>query len=151
MIEKKHLRQHSLRVLLLALALGFSASGCTWARIVVNERVKTLDPSFIVEGQTTWREVLRRLGPPTSQPSDRSLIYSSSDQRVTEFGGGLFLWLPFHWSDQQQVYALLVEFDDNGVVTGVYRTERGTIRPPFQGERKRRPATTTRIEGGNSS
>lgn len=115
-----------------------TAAGCTLQRTVMNWKARELDPSFIVVGQTTYYEVLTRLGPPTGRPSRRYLRYTASDRRTSAFQFRvLFLRLPFRWSDQQRTKELQVEFDDKGFASGVYESEMSTVRPPLQGEEVR--------------
>ena len=95
---------------------------------------------FIEIGQTTFLEVLRELGPPTSRPSRRHLKYTATDRRTCGFRlRVMFLLLPFKWSDEQRAEELQVEFDPDGVVSGVYKSWMNSVRPPLQGEEIRPP------------
>ena len=136
----------SLRARLLVVLAGSLLTGCSFHRIVINDGVRYLDPSFITVGETTWRDVLKEFGPPrTGAPSLtsslRHLKYSCVDTRVTRLDLAYWLHLPFNWSDEQEVDELLVEFDEKGVVSGVFRSGGDTIRPPLQGEGSRLPLT----------
>ena len=139
------------RVGLLIFGACVLVTGCSFHRTVINEGVRDLDPSFIVVGKTTWLEVLKRFGPPNSDPSTRHLKYTCSDSRSTEFEGGYVLQLPYLWSDDQLVEELLVEFDTRGVVSDAYRIKRHVVRPPFQGEGSRQATVTTQLARGSGS
>jgi hypothetical protein len=130
-----------------ACLLLVAGSGCTLQRTVTNWRVRDLDPSFIEVGRTTFLEVLRELGPPTSRPSRRHLKYAAIDERTCRFRlRALFLMLPFRVSDKQRVEELQVEFSPDGVVTGVYKSWMDVVRPPLQGEEIRPPYIISALE-----
>lgn len=162
----------SLRARLLVVLAGSLLTGCSFHRTVVNDGVRYLDPSFITVGKTTFREVLKEFGPPRTWRTDmgqlgpplagpdnlgdfgvpsptssiRHLKYSCADTRVTRLDLAYWLHLPFNWSDEREVEELLVEFDEKGVVSGVFRSLRDTIRPPLQGEGSRLPLITENLE-----
>jgi len=150
--------RRSIPIHLAVLILVASLSACAFDRTQVNEQYLGMDTSSIEVGKTTWREVIRELGPPsptvsTENPLEyvslRHLKYSSTDRRSTSFLFGYLLIMNFDWSDQQPVEELIVEFDDNGVVSGVWRTYNDTIRPPLQGEGSREEQVTYDHSGGD--
>ncbi len=151
----------SLPCLMLTL-MWLPTAGCTFHRTVVNEHVRTLDPSALEIGETTWHEAMRELGPPVSantpqkllraELNQRSLRYLAAESRAVRLGLPLiYLRLPFRWSDSQNTYELLLEFDEDRRLTGVYETERETIWPPFASEPQRKPPVTRAILGGGPS
>ncbi|MEN8184257.1 MAG: hypothetical protein ABFS46_17160 [Myxococcota bacterium] len=147
-------RGHSLGVGLLMLAL-FLCSSCVYSKQVINAKVRDLDTSQIVVGQTTVPEILRAWGPPPPlevfdlvRPADPSLFrlsksfmrYVSRTQKCVVFNLGVpppllaSPVLPFRWCDEQPAYAVVVEFDDEGVVERVTQGDIETLWRPWQGE-----------------
>jgi hypothetical protein len=138
------------------------SAGCTFHRIVVNEHVRMLDPSSLKVGETTWTEAIRELGVPVSantpqkllrvELNQRSLRYTSAESRAVRLGIPLmYAVLPLRWSDTQNTLELLLEFDEDQRLTGVYETYEETIWPPFTSEPKRKPPVTRTILGGGPS
>ena len=128
----------------MALLLCSVVAGCAWHRSVVNARVRDLDTSFIQPGKTTWLDVVRELGPPDVPFKDlRTLHYRYTDHRVSAFKFTYFLFLPFGWYDRQRRVELLIETDNDGVVTSVARSRRDVVRPPLEGEGDRGEVRTT--------
>ena len=118
-------------------------SGCAFHRTVINEPQRNLDVSSIEVGKTTWREVFQILGPPDVPLKDlRHFHYRSIDQRLTIFRITFYLFLPWRWYDRQVVDEIMIELDENGIVSDLVRGTRGTVRPPLQGEAKRSPSAT---------
>ena len=146
----------------LVMLASLSATGCTVHRTVVNERVLRLDPSNLRIGETTWVEALEELGPPVSANTPQQLLRAQLDERTLKYVAaerkiiGLLVpvivgVLPFRWSDLQNTYELLLEFDENKKLTGVYETRREAIWRPWAKEPERKPAVTRTILGGDSS
>ena len=137
------------RIILLAtIVLLAVLPACSWKRTVTNPEYRNINPSFIKVGQTTQRDVIRKLGPPglpneMKKPGEffsaRHVKYVTFESRCTRFDIRFFLFVPFLWCDQQNVSELLVEFDEQGVATGVYRTTGHTIRTPLDDEDDREP------------
>jgi len=137
------------RIILLAtVVLLAGLPACSWNRTVANPEYRNINPSFIKVGQTTQREVIRKLGPPGLPKDEKKLVeffsarhvkYVTYEDRCTVFSITFFVFLPFTWCDMQNVSELLVEFDEQGVATGVYRTTRHTIRTPLDDEDDREP------------
>ncbi len=122
--------------------------GCTFERQLVNDQFRDLDVSFIKVGKTTVYDVLDRIGPPSpvnditdnaSLVSSRHLRYVCFETRTTRFLFALGLVLPFQWTDSQQIEEIFIELDQQGIVSGVSRTTRETVRPPFQSSSGRSP------------
>jgi hypothetical protein len=131
----------------LALLVLLAVPACTFTRHVTNPDAATLEPFQITLGQTTWTEVMALLGPPAPadpmQPNgafgDHTLRYVVQDERCTA------CWLVItrpEWCDTQKVFEMLIEFDEDDLVIGVWRSARGTIRPPFQDEDDRMESRT---------
>ncbi len=142
--------------------LWLSGTGCTLHRTVVNEHVRGLDPSTLRIGETTWTDAVRELGPPVSANTPQQLLRSEVRQRSLKYVSAesttvrlmiplMVVALPVRWSDTQNSYELLLEFDENQRLTGVYETCRETIWQPFESEPKRTPPITRTILGGGSS
>jgi len=134
----------------LTMTIGLAAvvlsSGCSFNRAVINPGASSRDLSGIKVGQTTFYQVLDKLGPPgapseagdvTRVISERHLRYVTVEQKTVRFVPLVYLFLPFKWADAQTIDELFVEFDDSGVVSNVYKTQRGTIWTPLQSEDKR--------------
>lgn len=142
---------------LVSIALALLASACAFERTVVNEGVETLDTSGIVAGQSDRLDVLRQLGTPPEQSVDeigiRSvakdyLTYQVFEQRCFRIGfERILLITPFRWCFADHPYRLAVEFDEKGIVRGVYATRREMIWPPFQSEANRPAPTTVQLSG----
>ena len=139
-----------------------SETGCTVHRTVVNERVLRLDPSSLRIGETTWIGALEELGPPISANTPQQLLRAQLNERSLKYVAaegktmGLMIpvmvgALPFRWSDVQNTYELLLEFDENKKLTGVYETRRGAIWRPWAKEPERKPPVTRTILGGDRS
>ena len=127
-----------------ALTLVALTCSCTFNRTVMNEKVRHLDPSFIELGKTTWREVVRELGPPDPNIRVlRQLMYTSTDRRTSSLRLGSIVILPFRWYEEARVERLMIELDEKGVVVGVYRSERDATRPPFDSPDAREAGFTT--------
>ena len=148
-------------VLVVTLA-GLSTTGCAFHRTVANEHVRTLDPSTLRIGESTWTDAILALGPPVSANTPQKLLRAELNQRSLRYVAGeansvslriplIYAMLPFRWSDSQTSYELLLEFDEDQRLTGVYETQRETIWPPFASEPKRKPPVTRTILGGGPS
>jgi hypothetical protein len=138
-----------------------SSTGCALHRTVVNEHVRDLDPSTLRIGETTWTDAVRELGPPVSANTPHQLLRADVQQRSLKYVAAestavrlmiplMVAALPVRWSDTQNSYELLLEFDENQRLTGVYETCRETIWQPFESEPKRPPPVTRTILGGGS-
>jgi len=148
--------------LLVAVTLSWlSSTGCVLHRTVVNERVRDLDPSTLRIGETTWTDAVRELGPPVSANTPQQLLRAEIQQRSLKYIAAestevrlmiplMVVALPVRWSDTQNLYELLLEFDENQRLTGVYETCRETLWLPFETEPKRTPPVTRTILGGGT-
>lgn len=136
-------RGRQLAIGLLGVLLATSV-GCAFERMVVNEGVRNLDPSSIVVGETDHLGVIRELGlPPSDFPEEIGtrgvardyLRYGVFESRCFRIGfDAMLLITPFRWCSRFRSYELGVEFDEQGVVSGVYETQREGVWPPFGGE-----------------
>jgi len=141
-------------LLLLLLAALIQLTACSFHKSITNDWVRDLDPSSIEVGKTTQFEVLDILGPPaptsttdraTKNVSARHFKYSCWETRTCGIVVGYILVLPFSWNDQREVEELVVEFDDNGIVSDLYRVKDDCIWQPLQGEGSREPMTMERM------
>lgn len=142
----------------LASALALTLGACAFERTVVNEGNRDLDPSGIVAGRSDLTDVVAELGIPlpdvpeeigTRVLSANYLNYRVFDERCFRIGfERVLLVTPFRWCYGDHTYELAVEFDDAGIVTGVYETRRGMIWPPFQSEADLPPPETVVLSGG---
>ena len=138
-------------------AAALLISACAFERRVVNEGMRDLDPSGIVAGRSDRIEVIKQLGVPlpdvpeeigTLLPGKDYVNYAVFERRCFRIGfERLFLVTPFRWCFADYPYELAVEFDDRGIVTGVYETRREMIWPPFQDEADRPPPVTVELSG----
>ena len=72
--------------LILAVALAWPPlAGCRFHRTVVNEHVRTLDPSALRIGETTWTDAIRELGPPVSANTPQKLLRAELNQRSLRY------------------------------------------------------------------
>lgn len=147
-VERLKTAKRTFFVALTVAALLSMLSGCTFSKMVVNPGHQNLDTSFIKVGETTAYDVLNELGPPapvTDQSenvrfvSARHLRYITYEEKTTRFLFAIGLVTPFEWTDGQVVEELLIELDEGGHVSNVYRTLRDTIRPPLEKEKDREP------------
>ena len=145
---------HAAWVLLLAVALP----GCQFSRTIVNPQFERLDTSAIQVGKTSWLEVLHILGPPTPPNSEaigregatlRFFRYPYSDQHTVGFTWPAGLVLPFRWSDEVLACDTVIEFDEAGIVKGVYQSGQDGIWVPLQGEGSREPQWVDRADTGS--
>ncbi|RKY19643.1 MAG: hypothetical protein DRQ55_10145 [Planctomycetota bacterium] len=143
---------------LLALA-AFCLPGCLFHRTRSNEHVLDLDTASIRVGQTTWSEVLDTLGPPAvanqnedigTYLSERHLLYRVTDSRDLTLIIPPVAVLPFmRWADTEEYHELLITFDEDGVVDGVFVEEVGSIWELTQDEEDRH-RVPVRSLGGTS-
>ena len=126
--------------LLTLCALTLLLTGCTFHRVKSNRAFRDVDPGGVVVGQSTWRDVLQTLGPPSGSTTERiregftgvtTFRYACADERHTRFLLAAILFLPFQWSDQQTGYELVVEFDGDGVVSDMYAVEEDSVWRPL--------------------
>lgn len=132
-------------------------SACAFERTVVNEGVEKLDPTTIVAGESDRIDVLRQLGAPPEKSVEEAgtrsvsrdyLTYEVYEQRCFRVGfDQIWVITPFRWCFADFPYRLAVEFDENGIVSGVYTTRQDMIWPPFQSEADRPPPTTVQYSG----
>ena len=118
--------------------------GCAFERMVINEGVRKLDPSDIVVGETDHLGVIRELGlPPPHFPEEIGtrgvsrdyLRYAVFECRCFRIGfESILIITPFRWCSRFRSYELDVEFDEQGVVSGVYEMQRDGVWPPLRGE-----------------
>jgi hypothetical protein len=140
-------------------AIALLISGCAFERTVVNEGTRDLDPSGIVAGRSDRLDVVQKLGVPLPDvPEEIGTFvlgkdyarYAVFEQRCFRIGfEQILLITPFRWCFEDHPYELAVEFDDNGIVTGVYETRREMIWPPFQDEADRPQPVTVQLSGGS--
>jgi len=138
-------------------ALAPLVAACAFERTVANEGNRDLDPTGIVAGQSDILDVIEQLGIPapdvpeeigTRLVSRNYLNYAVSDRRCFRIGfERILLITPFRWCYQNNPYELAVEFDDAGIVTGVYETRREMIWPPFQNAADLPPPVTVELSG----
>ncbi|MHC4943753.1 MAG: hypothetical protein ACYTG7_12120 [Planctomycetota bacterium] len=132
----------------LLVTVAVTLPACVFERVHVNPGVRDLDTSNLKVGETTWREVLRELGPPNmTTPQDnplkniskRHLKYAFRDSKTTSFMLFYLLLLTFSWEDSHPVHELLIEFDEKGVVSGIFLSTTDTIWTPLTSEDSREP------------
>lgn len=138
-------------------AVALAGSSCAFERTVLNEGVEKIDTSGIVAGETSRTEVLMTLGAPPvnsieaagTRTIDKDYFsYAVLDRRCFRFGfEELWLITPFRWCSTAYPYRLAVEFDEDGVVSGIYKTRRENIWRPFESDQHRRPPVTTEVAG----
>lgn len=122
-------RMRGVALLLLSLALG---GGCTFARIRTNRNVETLDTSWIRPGETTYAQVIERLGlpPPVGRADDApaylssdALHYVSMDTRTFKLEVGYIVTPAFERTRSLPAHDILIRFRE-GVVCQVSRIRR---------------------------
>lgn len=138
-------------------AVALAVSACAFERTVVNEGVQNLEPSSIVAGRSDRLDVIRQLGVPPEKSTEEAgirsvgrdyLSYAVFEERCFRIGfEEILLVTPFRWCFADYPYQLAVEFDDQGIVTGVYQTRRNIIWPPFQSEKDQPLPVTTELSG----
>lgn len=138
-------------------AIALAISGCAFEKTVRNEGVENLDTSGIVAGRSDRVDVLRQLGAPPEDSVEEAgtrvvsrdyLSYAVFEERCFRIGfEQVLLITPFRWCFADHPYELAVEFDENGIVTGVYQTRRDMIWPPFQSEDNLPAPVTTQLSG----
>ena len=159
-------------VVLLSLLVCASGSGCVYSKQVTNERIRSLETSRIVVGETTVLEVLEEWGPPAPvdvngllPPVRRNLYsldatmlrYVSRELKCNSFLAAapiigapvpIMPRLPFVWCDDQSSYVIVLEFDAEGVVK---RVSKGTTevvwRPWSSGDGRKVEVQTTARRG----
>lgn len=109
-----------------ALAAALLA-GCSVNRTVVNGHVREIDTAWIVPGETTRDDVIRRIGmPPTVKHMGGvrkdSFRWVTVDTRGKKLEAGYILTPTFEFSNDCFAHDLLITFDREGVVTLVSRT-----------------------------
>jgi hypothetical protein len=131
----------ALKCVLAIAALVPFCLACSFERQVVNAQFRDLDVSFIKIGKTSFYDVIDHIGPPSpvkdlndnvNLVSDRHLRYICVESRTTSFLFAILLVAPFQWTDSQTIDEIFIEVDQKGLVSGVYRTMRDTVRPPFE-------------------
>ena len=137
--------------------VALAVSACAFEKTVTNEGVQSLDASGIVAGQSDLLEVLRQLGAPPEDSVEEAgtrvvsrdlLNYAVLEERCFRIGfDQLLLITPFRWCFADHPYELAIEFDENGIVTGVYETRREMIWPPFESEENMPAPVTTQLTG----
>jgi hypothetical protein len=151
------IRRRTTNGVLALIAVALAVSACAFERRVVNEGVENLDASGIVAGQSDRIDVIRQLGVPPEKSVEEAgirsvgrdyLSYTVFEERCFRIGfDQVLLITPFRWCFADHPYQLAVEFDDNGIVSGVYATRRDMIWPPFQSEEDRPGPVTTQLTG----
>jgi hypothetical protein len=115
-----------LHSLVLLVSLSILCSGCNVVRITLNNALTADDVAFIVPGQTTFSEVIDRLGSPDSLNNSNTgivSIYRFLDMRYARINFG-YLARPWSPVDPDLVFsrtgfgtdAFQVFYDSNGVV-----------------------------------
>jgi hypothetical protein len=148
--------------MILAPLAFWAAAGCTFHHTLVNENVLRLDTSDLRVGETTWLEALEQLGPPVSANTPQQLLRARIDERTLRYVAaegksvGLMVplvitTLPFRWSDVQNTYTLLLEFDENKKLKAAHQTRRESIWWPLAKQAERKPPVTRTIVGRDSS
>ena len=151
---KTRMVKHAL-VCLCGTAIWIGASGCTFHRGVINPHVRDLDVSTLKVGETTWVDAIRKLGFPVSanapeemlraELDERSLKYVAAEYRTFEIGVPYLVQFGFRWTDVQNTYEVLLEFDENDRLVDIYETKRETIWKPWEDEGDRTPPVTTAL------
>ena len=130
-----------LRHLLQVSLLGLVVSGCTFHRIRSNSAFEDIDPTRVTVGKSMWRDVLREFGTPSASTTENiqagleSMItfrYARADHKSFDLLFLYILYLPFNWSHRGDGYELIVEFDEQGVVSDLYTVRQKTVWQPFQ-------------------
>ena len=123
----------TMRRCLLLFVLSCAMVGCTFSRVRINEGVETLDTTWICPGQTTFDEVVARLGlPPPAGKVDDVALYLSDDllhwvsmdtfTATLELG---YIFTPlFERSRTVAAHDLMICFDQRRVVSRISRTAR---------------------------
>lgn len=115
---------------LLLLPLALTAAGCRIARTSANDAVARLDTAWIVPGETTFREVVKRLGlpPPVGKADDvpayisaDSLHYIALDTRSYRLDFGYIVTPTFEYTRTRLSHDILIRFDAEGRVTHLSR------------------------------
>lgn len=116
-----------------------------------------MDPSGVAAGQSNIVDVIKQLGIPlpdapeeigTRLMSRNYLNYAVFERRCFRIGFERFLLItPLRWCFEDYPYELAVEFDEDGIVTGVYETRREMIWPPFQDKADRPAPVTAELSG----
>ena len=150
-------RRHTANPVLALIAVALAVSACAFERTVINEGVENLDASGIVAGQSDRVDVISSWAcHPRSSIAEAGirsvgrdyLSYTVFEERCFRIGfDQLLVITPFRWCFADHPYQLAVEFDDNGIVSGVYQTRRDMIWPPFQSEEDRPGPVTTQSTG----
>lgn len=108
-------------------ALVTLAAGCTFHRSVTNAYVKDLDTSWIRPGETTFEEIVRRLGlPPMMQGvngyTSDALHYVCVDSFEGKLEAGYIVTPTFSRAHECDGEDILITFDESGVVKLLSRT-----------------------------
>ena len=127
---------HVIALVLLAVGLG----ACSWHRLESNAAFRTLEPDTLVIGESTWRDVLDTLGPPSGSNTDTissglssmaTFRWSCANERRFQMILAAILYLPFTWGDEQAGYELVAEFDRRGVLSDLYAVTTDSVWRPF--------------------
>jgi len=129
----------TLHALLLTAAAAAALSGCTFHRVQSNAAFETLDPTPLRIHESTFEDVLNRLGPPSSGTVERirdatsmvSFRYMCADEKSFDLLLSYGLILPFRWGDKRTGRELVVEFDGKGVVSDIYVVSEEAAWRPF--------------------
>jgi len=111
-------------------------AGCTFHRSVTNAYVRDIDTSWIRPGETTFFEVVDRIGlPPMIQGvngyTSDALHYVCLDSFEGKFEAGYIVTPTFSRAHESDGEDILITFDDAGVVQLVSRTR--MKRTPVEG------------------
>ncbi len=130
---------------ILACLMVLALAGCTFHRTQSNHQLRELDPESIKIGESTWHDVLDKLGPPSGGTVEKiragtsmmAFHYACADQKSFNVVLAYLLSLPFKWTDKQMGFELIVEFDAKGVVADVYAVREHSVWRPFQARKDR--------------
>ena len=101
--------------------------GCSFSRTIVNDYVREIDTSWIVPGETTREDIVRRIGMPSTVKhmggiGKDSFRWVTVDTRGKKLEAGYILTPTFEQANERYAHDLLIVFDQKGVVTLVSRT-----------------------------
>jgi hypothetical protein len=144
--------------LLLGIVALACLQACSFHKTITNERITQLDAASISVGKDSHLDVLEKLGPPApvvatekalKNVSARHFKYSCWETREARFEIAFMLVLPFVWKDSRAIEELVVEFDDRGIVSDVYRVKGDCIWRPLKGEESREADVLEKSGGGS--
>lgn len=110
-----------------AVLVAVLLAGCSFSRTIVNDYVREIDTSWIVPGETTREDIIRRIGMPSTVKhmggvGKDSFRWVTVDTRGKKLEVGYILTPTFEQANERYAHDLLIVFDKKGVVTLVSRT-----------------------------